>query len=662
MKRLKIMKSYIVLWLFIYFLIYSNIEHILVFFMATLTFNLAVLTVLTIGVIMVMKAAINLVMLAGTFGTLAYKKGDLTFYLQDIDKIMPANIAHMFYARAEKGMLLFTTEESRAVIEWIEEKFSNQNRYTNYFTGTVLMIGLLGTFSGLLIAIDDMGRIILSLSGDIDLAKVISDFSGPLGGMAVGFGSSLFGVVAAIILGVMGYILNKNQEMLVEGVEDWLKGRIIDSGGDVSVNSTGEGSGLAEGKASFMDVFIDNLSMLSTEMGKISKTNERLTSITIASVQQARDEHELSVELFEDISKSLKNIDQNAHSTIKVLGQQFNSLQISMNTNHAQLIAQQQDALHTMIEKLENALELTQTKITQKFQTLSDISSKEIKDRVTEISSLITAIDNQLSSHQKILSDMKNSGEQNQEKNENLLSQLIDLFKESSSKLDLEQETLNNIYTHLGSSEQNSKEYFEGISELINSLSSTLQKELNTLDSLQNIQKTQSELISESLNKSTQIHDTLVLSQEQNLKQEEHFHNITSKIDAKLTPLSEIEKSSNEQKNTLIDLLEANKQDSTSQQENLSKISLQIQDVKDEFLSLGEKQTETSSKSMQDLSSKIESLNELNTQNQKDNLEALESKIDTVGDSVSNAIVKNVASSNANNNKKSGGFFGKMFS
>ncbi|MBD3840129.1 MAG: hypothetical protein IE878_07090, partial [Epsilonproteobacteria bacterium] len=168
MKRLKIIKSYLVLWLFIYFMIYSNFDEVVIFFSSSLSFNIAVLTLLIIGIIVIMHSTINLVMLAGTFGTLAYKKENLSFYLQGIDRIMPANIAHMFHSRAEKGVLLFTSEESRAVIEWIEEKFSHQNRYINYFIGTVLMIGLLGTFTGLLVAIDEMGRIILSLTGDID--------------------------------------------------------------------------------------------------------------------------------------------------------------------------------------------------------------------------------------------------------------------------------------------------------------------------------------------------------------------------------------------------------------------------------------------------------------------------------------------------------------
>ena len=385
MKRLKIMKSYVVLWLFIYFLIYSSIDYILVFFMATLTFNLAVLTVLVIGIIMVVKAAINLVMLAGTFGTLAYKKDNLNFYLKDIDRIMPANIAYMFHSRAEKGMLLFTTEESRDVIDWIEEKFSHQNRYTNYFTGTVLMIGLLGTFSGLLIAIDDMGRIILSLSGNINLAKVISDFSGPLGGMAVGFGSSLFGVIAAIILGLKGYILNKNQEVFVEGVEDWLKGRIIDSGGSGTSILAAEGSELPEHKASFMDVFIENLSDLTQEMSKLSQSNEQITSLTLASVKQTRADHENSIGIFEEINKSLQNIDVNAQNTTHILKEQFSSLQISMNSNHEQLIVQQQSSVKYIMEKIENSLDLTHTKITEKLQELSDNKSDEFKALSSEI-------------------------------------------------------------------------------------------------------------------------------------------------------------------------------------------------------------------------------------------------------------------------------------
>ena len=66
---------------------------------------------------------------------------------------------------------------------------------------------------GLLIAIDEMGRIILSFGGDnIDLAEIMTGFSGPLGGMAIGFSSSLFGVLSAIILNLIQLYFNKKKK------------------------------------------------------------------------------------------------------------------------------------------------------------------------------------------------------------------------------------------------------------------------------------------------------------------------------------------------------------------------------------------------------------------------------------------------------------------
>ena len=405
MKRLKIMKAYSVLWLFIYFLVNSNLEAMKVFFFATLTFNLAVLTVLVIGIIVIMRSSISLVMLAGTFGILAYKKDNLTFYLQGIDKIMPANIAHMFHSRAKKGVLLFTSEESRAVVEWIDEKFSHQNRYINYFIGTSLMIGLLGTFTGLLVSIDEMGKIILSLSGDIDLGQVIRDFAGPLGGMATGFGSSLFGVVSAIILGLMGYILNKNQESLIEGVEDWLKGRIINSGGQTAAAPLAIESGeqLPEQRSSFMDIFIDNIASLSTEMAKIAQTNERLHSITIASVQQARDEHEMSHKLFSDINQSLQKMDTNNATQSENITEVLLSLDEKINLNLQKIdtnnTAQSENITEVLVsldnnntnhsENLAKLLTSLDAKIETQLTILqNDISKEKLENIREEISGL----------------------------------------------------------------------------------------------------------------------------------------------------------------------------------------------------------------------------------------------------------------------------------
>ena len=454
MKRLKIMKAYAVLWLFIYFLIHSNLEAMQTFFFATLTFNLAVLTVLTIGIIVIMKSSINLVMLAGTFGILAYKKENIEFYLQGIDKIMPANIAHMFHSRAAKGVLLFTSEESRAVIEWIDEKFSHQNRYINYFIGTSLMIGLLGTFTGLLVAIDQMGKIILSLTGDIDLGEVIRSFAGPLGGMATGFGSSLFGVISAIILGLMGYILNKNQESLIEGVEDWLKGRIIDSSGATAIPAMAGGESgeqLPEQRSSFMDVFIDNISSLSKEMAKISQTNERLHSISIASVQQSRDEYETSYELFATINENLVNIDETTKNSTSILDQRL--------TNIENIITKGQ---REAIDELKNIIEALSTTLIQSLNANAD----KINEQSGKINTLLSALDEKLKKQLDILSNNND--------------------KERLEGLREELQTLASILTK---SETSESENFKNVLRSLSSLTQKLTEEMSLLKSIEKLSK-----------------------------------------------------------------------------------------------------------------------------------------------------------------------------
>ena len=469
MKRLKIMKAYAVLWLFIYFLVNSNMEAMETFFFATLTFNLAVLTVLVIGIIVIMKASVNLVMLAGTFGTLAYKKDNISFYLQGIEKIMPANIAHMFHSRAEKGVLLFTSEESRAVVEWIDEKFSNQNRYVNYFIGTALMIGLLGTFTGLLVAIDQMGKIILSLSGDIDLGEVIRSFAGPLGGMATGFGSSLFGVISAIILGLMGYILNKNQEVLIEGVEDWLKGRIIDAGPSTSsaaaVPGEGAGGDLPEHRSSFIDVFIDNIAALTREMAKISQTNERLHSITIASVQQAHDEHETNYELFENINDNLKSINTSTQESSSILQDKLLSIENAITSTN-----------QTSLEELKSSMQTLAQSITQAL----DVNADKINIQSQEVTKTLQILDAKLASQLEALNTIS---QEQHEANE--------LLKVDTAKASLEaiKSELQTIATLLSSNEENETQNFKDMLESLNLVSQKLQEEMTLLESLEKLSK-----------------------------------------------------------------------------------------------------------------------------------------------------------------------------
>lgn len=360
--------------MFIFFLVYANFEVAATFFMATLTFNVAVVTVLGIGLIVALNSAFKLTMLAGTFAILRYKKGEqLEFYLNGIDRTLPVNIANNFKNRARKKVLYFTKSEVDDVVSWLEDKFSNQKVYINFFTATVLMIGLFGTFTGLLKAIDEMGSIILGLSGDINLAEVIAGFSEPLGGMAIGFSSSLFGVASAIILSIMGYILTRNEEIFLEDVQDWMRGQIMENqvesqtSDGVSQGAPMQGSSAVGG--GMMDIFVDQISGLSSQMEKYNKSNEAIFGMLNDSIDKNNTSSENQMTVLEDISNGLKELNINQFSNANMLEeslQEISGATMSENKTIKQMIQLQQqnnELISQMVENLDKRLDDIEKKV-----------------------------------------------------------------------------------------------------------------------------------------------------------------------------------------------------------------------------------------------------------------------------------------------------------
>ncbi|XPV70002.1 MAG: hypothetical protein ACNI25_05350 [Halarcobacter sp.] len=348
--------------------------------MATLTFNVAILTIFSIGLLILYQAAIKLTMLSGTFGILAYKKGKaLEFYLQGITGVFPATIAHMFNKRAKKGVLYFTQDEAKNVSEWLGEQFFNQKGYTNFFVGTSLMLGLFGTFTGLLVAIDEMGAIILSFGGDdIDIGEVMTKFSGPLGGMSIGFASSLFGVASAVILNVMQYILTRNQAGFLQDVEDWMKGKIIDSQSSETleeakeqlgliVSSQGSGSGGGGNMQGFLDVFIDTMGDFTDKLEKSNKSTEKVYDLIIESFSNDNSFKEKESVLLENIVTSLRESNVNQFSNASMMEESLQEISnvilsehrsvkksLALQEENNKLLLQLVNSLNSRLDKLES--------------------------------------------------------------------------------------------------------------------------------------------------------------------------------------------------------------------------------------------------------------------------------------------------------------------
>lgn len=358
MRRLRILKVYGILWLFIFFVVYSNLALIYDFFITTLTFNIAVLTTMFVGIIIIIRATMELVMLTGTFAVIRYKKGGtLEFYLNGIDKIFPENVAKMFAQRASHEKIYFTHTEANDITQWLEEKFVNQKSYIGFFVSMSLMIGLLGTFSGLLMSLNEMGGIVLSLQGDVNIGEVMRRLNGPISGMSVGFGSSLFGVASAIILSIKGYILEKNQAIFIEDIQDWISSLIIESpvsSPDGTVSSSGGGS-----MSQIMEIFTNKISDFTSSMEDSNKANENILKILSQSIDGESKAAKDEMAALENISSGIKDLNissyQSSSSLVSTI-EDLSAATVNSGRNIKSMIELQQknnELLSQLLQKLD---------------------------------------------------------------------------------------------------------------------------------------------------------------------------------------------------------------------------------------------------------------------------------------------------------------------
>jgi hypothetical protein len=371
--RVKILKIFFVVILFVVFILFANFSLIQIFFMATLTFNIPIFTIFLLALMVIYQSAIKLTMLAGTFGILAYKQGKaLEFYLEGITSIMPATIAHMFKRRAKKGVIYFSEQEAKEITEWLDNQFFKEKGNTAFFVGTSLTLGLLGTFAGLLVSIDEMGKIILSFGGDnIDMGEIMTGFSGPLGGMAIGFASSLFGVASAIILNLMQYILTRSQASFLEDVQDWMKGRIIESQAIDTMEETGDIKGLTRvgssgngdnmmSSAGFIDIFVDSLGDFTEKMERSNQISQDMFSKIADKLEQTVNKTDSESILLKNLIEVMKESNVNQYSSSKLIEESLQEISTVILSEHKtikkSLVLQEEN--NKLLTQLINTLEI----------------------------------------------------------------------------------------------------------------------------------------------------------------------------------------------------------------------------------------------------------------------------------------------------------------
>lgn len=141
------------------------------------------------------------------------------------------------------GSLRIPTSTMQVLVQDLETKLDERQAMSHYLGPLMVLLGLLGTFIGLMHVLESVGGILASLdlsgsAGAGTIAKLIESLKRPLEGMATGFGASLLGLIGSLIIGVLAKFDVKAAQRLQHDFETWIRSAVqIEASGSADIAS-----------------------------------------------------------------------------------------------------------------------------------------------------------------------------------------------------------------------------------------------------------------------------------------------------------------------------------------------------------------------------------------------------------------------------------------
>ena len=204
----------------------------------------------------------------------------------------------------------------QTLIDAIDVRLQDRKSITQYVAGILVLLGLIGTFLGLMLTLASIGSILeaLDFSGDpVEAVKgLMVSLQVPLQGMAVGFSSSLFGLVTSLVLSLMVRFSAVAFSEFVQNFEGWLSTIVeIDPGQKTGTDATkAQHSAAIEEKRLSLIMRAARLSVASN-----TRLNDKLNKLTDAVQNLSNDARSQNHALDELIGAS-----QQLHEQGRLLG------------------------------------------------------------------------------------------------------------------------------------------------------------------------------------------------------------------------------------------------------------------------------------------------------------------------------------------------------
>jgi hypothetical protein len=219
----------------------------------------------------------------------AFRTNRPGFSLQSAPRLI-APIANMLRERDRRSRGALSALSIRYLLDSTNARLDESRDIARYQTGLLIFLGLLGTFWGLLEAINAVGGVISGMSvGTGDVVELFDEMkaglSRPLSGMGTAFSSSLFGLAGSLVLGFLDLQATQAQNGFYNDLEEWLSGMARFGASDGGLPDMGGGQPIPVYVQAMLEQTAENLDRLQDTLSRSEEGKGQLTQ-TLAGLSE----------------------------------------------------------------------------------------------------------------------------------------------------------------------------------------------------------------------------------------------------------------------------------------------------------------------------------------------------------------------------------------
>ena len=167
------------------------------------------------------------------------------------------------------------------LLDMVSIRIEEERDSVRYITNTLIFLGLLGTFWGLIITVGSFAELLINIdfSDETVLQTMQMGMAGPLSGMATAFTSSLLGLAGSLAVGFLGLQLQFAQNTLFTELTDFMSKYVLQTPGDSRANELSERAPVDESTYTKISKMYDALTDAGYQISDLIRINGKHPAI-----------------------------------------------------------------------------------------------------------------------------------------------------------------------------------------------------------------------------------------------------------------------------------------------------------------------------------------------------------------------------------------------